>query len=130
MRLLNSSKLTLHEFFGSNIPTYAILSHRWENEEVTFQDMRDGKGPRMVGWSKVTGCCAQAVLDGWEYAVSLDLLLINSSFQYLCVLFACFSSMISNVRCLGSESLEPCVGIDIFIDIFIALLSGRLLCLV
>jgi hypothetical protein len=93
MRLLNSSKLTLHEFFGSNIPTYAILSHRWENEEVTFQDMRDGKGPRMAGWSKVTGCCAQAVLDGWEYVVSLDSLLINSGFQYLCVLFACFSSI-------------------------------------
>lgn len=85
MRLLNSSKLTLHEFFGSNIPKYAILSHRWENEEVTFQYMRDGKGPGMAGWSKVTGCCAQAVLDGWEYIVSLDLLLTSSDFQYLCV---------------------------------------------
>ncbi|PMD16891.1 hypothetical protein NA56DRAFT_649170 [Hyaloscypha hepaticicola] len=53
MRLLNSSKLTLHEFFGSNIPKYAILSHRWEDEEVTFQDMRDEKGPGMAGsgWS-------------------------------------------------------------------------------
>jgi hypothetical protein len=85
MRLLNSSKLTLHEFFGSNIPKYAILSHRWENEEVTFQDMRDGKGPGMAGWSKVTGCCAQAVLDGLGYVVSLDSLLINSGIQYLCV---------------------------------------------
>jgi hypothetical protein len=84
MRLLNSSKLTLHEFFGSNIPGYAILSHRWENKEVTFQDMRDGKGPGMAGWSKVTGCCAQAVLDGWEYVVSLNLLLTNSDFQHLC----------------------------------------------
>lgn len=49
MRLLTSSKLTLHEFFGSKVPKYAILSHRWENEEVTFQDMRDGKGPGMAG---------------------------------------------------------------------------------
>jgi hypothetical protein len=70
MRLLNASKLTMHEFLGSSIPKYAILSHRWENEEVTFQDFRDSKGPRMAGWSKVTGCCAQALLDGWEYVVS------------------------------------------------------------
>lgn len=70
MRLLNASKLTMHEFLGSSIPKYAILSHRWENEEVAFQDFRDGKGPRMAGWSKVTGCCAQALLDGWKYVVS------------------------------------------------------------
>jgi hypothetical protein len=84
MPLLDSSKLTLHEFYDSNIPKYAILSHRWENEEVIFQDMRDGKGPGMAGWSKVTGCCAQAVLDGWKYVVSLDLLLTNLDFQHLC----------------------------------------------
>jgi hypothetical protein len=65
MRLLHASKLTLHEFFGK-IPKYSILSHRWEDDEVTFQDLRDGKGPGMNGWLKVTGCCAQAVLDGWE----------------------------------------------------------------
>lgn len=76
MRLLNASKFTVHEFYGSNIPKYAILSHRWENEEVTFQDLRDGKGPVMAGWSKVTGCCAQAVLDGWEYVVSLCLIVV------------------------------------------------------
>jgi hypothetical protein len=70
MRLLHASNLTMHEFYGDNIPEYAILSHRWENEEVTFQDFRDGKGPKMAGWSKVTGCCAQAMLDGWEYVVS------------------------------------------------------------
>jgi hypothetical protein len=71
MRLLNASDLTLHEFFGSNVPKYAILSHRWENEEVTFQDLRGGRGPGMAGWSKVEGCCAQAVLDGWDYVVSI-----------------------------------------------------------
>ncbi len=85
MRLLNSSNLKLHEFIGSNVPRYAILSHRWENEEVTFQDMRDGKGPGMAGWSKVNGCCAQALVDGWEYVVSLDVLLTSSGFQYMCI---------------------------------------------
>lgn len=42
MRLLNTTSLTLHEFFGNSIPSYAILSHRWEDEEVTFQDLQAG----------------------------------------------------------------------------------------
>jgi hypothetical protein len=67
MRLLNTSTLVLHEFFKA-IPEYAILSHRWEGEEVTFQDLQAGKGPFMKGFQKIKGCCQQAVLDGWEYA--------------------------------------------------------------
>jgi len=70
MRLLNTSSLLLHEFNGDSIPKYAILSHRWGDTEVTFQDLSEGKGPGMSGWDKVEGCCAQAVLDGLEYAVS------------------------------------------------------------
>jgi hypothetical protein len=70
MRLINASTLALHDFFGADIPHYAILSHRWETDEVTFQDFRDGKGPQMVAWGKVSGCCARAALDGWDYVVS------------------------------------------------------------
>jgi hypothetical protein len=25
----------------------------------------------MAGWTKITGCCAQAKKDGWEYAVCI-----------------------------------------------------------
>lgn len=70
MRLINTSKLTLHEFFGESIPPYAILSHRWEDSEVTFEDFRDGKNPSLAGWKKITGCCVKAAADGWEYVVS------------------------------------------------------------
>jgi hypothetical protein len=70
MRLLDTSTLELHEFMG-NIPLYAILSHRWEEEEVSFQDLRDGKGPKMTGYSKIEKCCAQALMDGWKYVVRL-----------------------------------------------------------
>lgn len=84
MRLLNASKLTLHEFLDRKIPKYAILSHRWEDEEVTFQDLRDGKGPAMEGWAKVTGCCAQAVLDGWEYVVSTNFSTLEIDFLFFC----------------------------------------------
>ena len=70
MRLLNTSTLLLHEFYGDMIPKYAILSHRWEDSEVTVQDLSEKKGSGMPGWAKVEGCCAQAVLDGLEYVVS------------------------------------------------------------
>jgi hypothetical protein len=71
MRLLNTTTLELHEFFGDNIPYYAILSHRWEDGEVTFQDLQSGNGRRMEGYSKIVKCCAQAAKDGWKYAVSI-----------------------------------------------------------
>ncbi|KAE8451256.1 hypothetical protein EG329_004421 [Mollisiaceae sp. DMI_Dod_QoI] len=68
MRLIDTSSLTLHDFFGTDIPEYCILSHRWETEEVTFRDLQAKKGDEMKGYSKILGCCKQAVLDGWQYA--------------------------------------------------------------
>jgi hypothetical protein len=37
MRLLHTTKLELQQFFDDKIPKYAILSHRWEAEEVSLQ---------------------------------------------------------------------------------------------
>ncbi|KAH7370138.1 heterokaryon incompatibility protein-domain-containing protein [Rhexocercosporidium sp. MPI-PUGE-AT-0058] len=78
MRLINTSTLLLHEFSGRNVPLYAILSHRWENSEVTFEDLKGGKGPDRAGWRKITGCCSQAARDGWEY-VWIDSCCIDKS---------------------------------------------------
>jgi hypothetical protein len=64
MRLLNTTTLKLHEFFGGQIPLYAILSHRWGIEEVTFQDLLSGRGEGMAGRPKILGCCAQAKKEG------------------------------------------------------------------
>jgi hypothetical protein len=57
MRLL---KLNTNGSFSSNrfsdgIPPYAILSHTWgtgEDDEVTFQDIRDGTGNNKTGFQK------------------------------------------------------------------------------
>ncbi|KAF4614317.1 hypothetical protein G7Y89_g15419 [Cudoniella acicularis] len=68
MRLLNTTTLKLEEFFSDHVPKYAILSHRWEKEEVAFQDLLNGVGVSMAGYAKITGCCAQAISDGWQYA--------------------------------------------------------------
>jgi hypothetical protein len=78
MHLLNTSTITLLDVNSDKPPAYAILSHRWEESEVTFQDMKDGTGVSKVGYAKIVGCCAQAVEDGWKY-VWIDSCCIDKS---------------------------------------------------
>jgi hypothetical protein len=81
MRLLNTTTGRLEEFIGDNIPRYAILSHRWEDEEVTFKDLenlQDGGECKKKGSSKIQGCCNQAVADGYEW-VWIDSCCIDKS---------------------------------------------------
>src|SRR5690348_8811033 len=44
MRLLHTKTLLLHEFVDSDLPKYAILSHTWGNEEISFQEWRMSGG--------------------------------------------------------------------------------------
>ena len=39
MRLLHSKTLAFHDFYDDSIPPYAILSHTWGNEELSYEDM-------------------------------------------------------------------------------------------
>ncbi|KAK7462391.1 hypothetical protein VKT23_007990 [Stygiomarasmius scandens] len=60
MRLLNTKTFHLAEFY-TDIPTYAILSHTWEKEEVTFQDIQNlDIAKRKVGWQKINNACTYA----------------------------------------------------------------------
>jgi len=70
MWLLNVDTRKLEYFEGSKIPCYAILSHRWEREEVTFQEIRDGNGKDKQGYQKVDMCCKQARKDYSEEQLS------------------------------------------------------------
>jgi len=72
MRLLKTNTIELHEYFDAQIPPYAILSHRWEDGEVTLQKLQSGEGPQMPGYQKIAKCCAQAASDGWDYVVSIS----------------------------------------------------------
>ena len=42
MWLLDVSTLQLCEYFGADIPPYAILSHKWGPKEVSFREVQDG----------------------------------------------------------------------------------------
>ena len=72
MRLLqlgDSGEFSLVEFFGNNIPPYAILSHTWgeDDEEVTFKDIVKGKGKSKAGNRKIRFCGKQAANDGLQF---------------------------------------------------------------
>jgi hypothetical protein len=66
MRLLDTSTLRLYEFQSNYIPYYAILSHRWEAEEVSFRDLQDGLAAKMAAFAKIKACCAYAASEGWQ----------------------------------------------------------------
>ena len=70
MRLLQldgDGNPSLTEFFEDNIPEYAILSHRWGAEEVTFKDLIDGTSKVKTGYDKIHFCGEQARCNGLEY---------------------------------------------------------------
>src|ERR1700712_1668647 len=67
MRLLHTKSVQMVEFVDGNIPAYVILSHTWEEEEVSFQDMRDESRFSKKGYQKLDSCCKQAVKNGYEY---------------------------------------------------------------
>jgi hypothetical protein len=57
MRLLNTETVKLHVFFGRK-PPYAILSHRWGEDEVNYKDVMKGRNLEAAGWTKVRQCCS------------------------------------------------------------------------
>lgn len=78
MRLLNTISLTFEEFSDDKIMPYAILSHRWEEEEVLYQDMLTGRARKLKGYAKLEGCCRLARSEGFKY-VWIDTCCIDKS---------------------------------------------------
>jgi len=68
MRLLNAKTLTLEYFTaGRTIPHYAILSHTWNDNELTFKDLDQSSRQEIIskrGYEKVEKCCDMALK--WE----------------------------------------------------------------
>ncbi|KAF2093417.1 HET-domain-containing protein, partial [Rhizodiscina lignyota] len=67
MRLLNVLTFKLEEFIGDQIPPYAILSHTWETEEPTIEDVQDLNEVRLTALTKIQYCFKQARLDRIDY---------------------------------------------------------------
>lgn len=74
MRLLKSPTLQLETFADLATPRYAILSHRWQAGEVTFEDMVNDQASVKASFKKLAKKCRQAANDaintpGWTRAV-------------------------------------------------------------
>jgi hypothetical protein len=52
MRLINTQTMLLEEFIGSNIPKYAILSHTWEKDEISLQELQHILDPSLANDQK------------------------------------------------------------------------------
>ncbi|KAF9455349.1 heterokaryon incompatibility protein-domain-containing protein [Collybia nuda] len=77
MRLLDTTTLELMSFQGWNVPGYAILSHVWETEEATFQDISNFNNIKdMHGYAKIVGACDTARRNGIGY-IWIDTCCIN-----------------------------------------------------
>ena len=73
MRLLHTSEQRLYEFTDHRIPPYAILSHTWGDNEVTYHDFLEGKRT-----DKITCSCALAASESWDY-IWIDTCCIDKS---------------------------------------------------
>ncbi|KAH0437643.1 het domain containing protein [Colletotrichum camelliae] len=77
MRLIHTTTLHLEEFFESERPKYAILSHTWGQDEVGFQEWlewQNGDATQRTrteaksGFQKIKNTCRVAREQGVEYA--------------------------------------------------------------
>jgi hypothetical protein len=70
MRLIDVETFALVSFpSAENVPKYAILSHTWEGDEVSFQDVADlERAQQKAGFQKIRYICEQAQRDGLRYA--------------------------------------------------------------
>ena len=70
MRLLTLDEhgdLAWREFTQDKTPPYAILSHTWGAEEVSFVDLEDKSSKSKVGYRKIVFCGEQAARDKLRY---------------------------------------------------------------
>ncbi|PSN67524.1 kinesin light chain [Corynespora cassiicola Philippines] len=70
MRLLHYDmfgKLILRDFSGKITPPYAILSHRWGESEVLFEDIANESYKEKKGRRKIEFCAEQAAKDQLQY---------------------------------------------------------------
>ncbi|GIZ49909.1 hypothetical protein CKM354_001292600 [Cercospora kikuchii] len=116
MWLIDVETRELEYFASCEKVRYAILSHTWEEEEVTFQEFRDGTAKDRMGYAKIMKTCNQAQKDGLRYAwvdtccinkeSSAELSeAINSMWRYYWNARICYA-LLSDVRSFGMEMTD------------------------
>lgn len=117
MRLLDTTTLEFFEVDISHAPGFAILSHTWGDEEVTFDDMCGERAAieNRKGFQKIVGFCQKAREDGLKYGWvdtccidnrrSAELSeAINSMYHYYANSYRCYIYL-SDVLISGEQSV-------------------------
>jgi hypothetical protein len=66
------------KYFAGEVPLYAILSHTWGDDEITFQDIGTARVEERTGYAKVDKTCELATEHGLDY-VWIDTCCIDKS---------------------------------------------------
>ena len=121
MRLLKAQTLEFVDFDDDrSTPPYAILSHTWTSEEVSYQDMLEGAEhySKKQGSRKIRLCSQQAIEDGLDFCwidtccidkkSSAELSeAINSMFRWYKSAKVCYTYLSDVPRLPPSESPTP-----------------------
>ncbi|KAH7323104.1 heterokaryon incompatibility protein-domain-containing protein [Stachybotrys elegans] len=73
MRLIKTSSLdrpeglVFEQFHSGRLPSYAILSHTWGDDEVTWDDFQKGTATQKPRFRKIRHSCLQATSEGFEW---------------------------------------------------------------
>jgi len=67
MWLINVNTIELEEFKYDDIPEYTILSHRWQKDEVTYNDMKSADRKHKLGYCKIVQTCRLTARMGLKY---------------------------------------------------------------
>ncbi|KAK8058001.1 HET-domain-containing protein [Apiospora phragmitis] len=108
MRLLDTRTLEIHEFPGDSDEEYAILSHRWGEEECTLQHMSMLDVASRKGYAKIKACCEQAAKDGldWAWTSTAELSeALNSMFRWYQNAQVCYAYLddVTSIEGLGDS---------------------------
>ncbi|KAG8534404.1 uncharacterized protein KY384_001249 [Bacidia gigantensis] len=71
MRLLNTRTSEFKEINSHHGLKYAILSHRWSEQEVSYEEMQKGTALEGLGLSKIRHFCRLAADKGFDWAWEL-----------------------------------------------------------
>ncbi|KAF6800114.1 HET domain containing protein [Colletotrichum musicola] len=121
MWLIDTQSLSLQEVVSPSATRYAILSHTWEDDEVSFQDMATpGAASKKAGWAKIAKTCelarARGLTHAWVDTCCIDKSssaelseAINSMFQWYEASAVCFVWL---ADLAPVEGQSPVTGLD------------------
>ncbi|KIW13334.1 hypothetical protein PV08_08522 [Exophiala spinifera] len=67
IRLIKTSDLSQHVFEGRSVPGYVILSHRWEEGEISLGELQGNLNLHKQGWLKLQRFCQFAETRGHRF---------------------------------------------------------------